>query len=759
MGLARETHYQINEAGLDRAARAQTRCQIAKELEEAGKYEAACEALGEFWPSVGEGPRLDRLDKFTAATVLLRVGALTGFLGSTRQIERAQELAKDLISQSITLFKSLQETGKVAEAQTDLAYCYWREGAYDEARITLKDALSKLTGADAEERAIPLLRLAIVEVASTRNNDALRVLTEAAPLFGENAGAARRGNFHMVLAIVLDLLSVGENREDYADRAFLEYTAASVLFEQAGHTRYLARVENNLGFLHFKAARFAQAYEHLERARRLFSSFNDSGSVAQVDDTRARAMLAEGRNEEAEKVIRAAVRTLEDGDEKSLLAEALTTWGVALARRGRHGEARRVLQDAFDVAQQAGALKEAGTAELTMLEELGEHLTVAELRAVYELADHLLAGTQDPEILERLRACARRVITAERTHNIEFDTSGFAYGSEQTASLLKQAHHFARSQGAALLTGETGTGKELLARLMHEWSGRPGQFIALNCATLCETLVESQLFGHVKGSFTGASEDYPGAARLAVGGTLFLDEIAELSATNQGKLLRFIEYREIHTVGAGAPERVDVRVMAATNRVIENEIAEGRFRRDLFYRLQHFHLELPPLRARVEDIPAIAEHFIREAMRRQDKRVRFTAEAIEAMCRLPLQGNARELRSLIERTMMAAVDGSTIEADAVETVTLRLTGKADFADPWANFSLKEEVQRFEEHLIEKALRDAQGKVSNAARLLGFKHHESLNWRLKNRNKNLLAARTPAKPRKRSIIKKYQPKGE
>jgi anaerobic nitric oxide reductase transcription regulator len=272
-------------------------------------------------------------------------------------------------------------------------------------------------------------------------------------------------------------------------------------------------------------------------------------------------------------------------------------------------------------------------------------------------------------------------------------------------------------------------------------------------------LIESQLFGHVKGSFTGATEDYPGAARLAAGGTLFLDEIAELSATNQSKLLRFVEYGEIHTVGASAPERIDVRVMAATNRVIEDEIEAGRFRSDLFYRLENFHLELPPLRARVEDIPVIAGHFIREAMMRQGKRVRFTSEAIEAMCRLPLQGNARELRSLIERTIMAAADGSTVEADAVETVALRLTGKADFADPWANFSLREEVQRFEERLIEKALKDAQGKVSSAARLLGFKHHESLNWRLKNRNKGLLPARTPAKPRKRSIIKNYKPKGK
>jgi two-component system, NtrC family, response regulator HydG len=463
------------------------------------------------------------------------------------------------------------------------------------------------------------------------------------------------------------------------------------------------------------------------------------------------------KNREAEEAARRDVQSLENSGRERLYAEALTTWGRALARTGRQAEARRVLQRAFEVAQQAGALEEAGTAELTIIEELGEHLTIADLRAIYELADYLLEGTQQPCILKRLRACARRVIAAERTHNIEFDTTGFAYGSEQTAALLRHAHFISRVPGAVLLTGETGTGKELLARLMHGWSGRPGRFVAVNCASPSDAFVESQLFGHLKGSFAGASEDYPGAARLAAGGTIFLDEVAGLSATNQGKLLRFIEHGEIRTLGARAPERVDVRVLAATNRFVEDEIAVGRFRRDLFYRLQNFQLELPPLRARVEDIPAIAGHFIREAIRRQDKSVRFTAEAIEAMCRLPLQGNARELRSLIERTTMAASDGSTIEAGAVETVALRLTGKADFADPWADFSLREEVQRFEERLIEKALRDAQGKVSNAARLLGFKHHESLNWRLKNRNKSLLNARTPARPRKRSLIKNDKPK--
>ena len=733
------------------------RCAAARQFEEIGNYEAACDLLADWWGGVGERPRVEDLKTGDAAEILLRAGVLTGFIGSSRQIVGAQETAKDLISESIRLYESIQETEKVAEAQTELGHCYWRAGAYDDARVILSQAITQISPANFKQRATNLLRRAMVEACATRYGDALRFLTEAAPLFEQSDSDAQKGFFHMELAIVLEALSAGEQREDYADRALIAYTAASYHLERAGHTPYRAGVENNFGFFLFMRGRYREAHEHLDCARRLFVSLEDSVHIAQVDETRARVFLAQGNTAEAERVACAAVRRLQNGGQHALLAGALTTRGMALARLGKRKEARAVLQSAFEVAEQAGALEEAGTAELTMLEELGDHLTIADLRAIYELADYLLDGTQHPSILKRLRACARRVIAAERTHNIEFDTSGFAYGSEQTATLLRHAHVVSHSQGAVLLTGETGTGKELLARLMHEWSGRPGQFVAVNCATIGEALIESQLFGHASGSFTGATKDYPGAARLAVGGTLFLDEIAELSPANQSKLLRFIEHGEIHTVGAGAAERIDVRVVAATNRVLEEEIAEGRFRRDLFYRLQTFQLELPPLRARVEDIPVIAEHFIREAMMRQGKRVRFTSEAIEAMCRLPLQGNARELRSLIERTMMAAADGSTIEADAVETVALRPTGKADFADPWANFSLKEEVQRFEERLIEKALRDAQGKVSNAARLLGFKHHESLNWRLKNRNKTLLAARTPVKPRRRSIIKNYQPK--
>ncbi|HEV2799695.1 MAG TPA: sigma 54-interacting transcriptional regulator [Pyrinomonadaceae bacterium] len=758
MGLTNQAPQQPISVSLSLQQLVGLRCTEAKHFEEVGDYESACESLAEWWRGVGERPRVDGLETESAAELLLRAGVLTGFVGSSKQIAGAQEAAKDLISESIRLYESIEATEKIAEAQTELGHCYWRAGAYDEARVILGQALTQISTENFEQRATTLLRSAMVEACATRYSDALRFLNEAAPLFEQRDSHAQKGFYYMELAIVLEALSAGEQREDYADSALIAYTAASFHLEQAGHTAYQAGVENNFGFFLFMRGRYEEAHGHLDCARRLFVSLKDSLHIAQVDETRARVFLAQGRSAEAERIASAAVQRLQTGGQHALLAGALTTQGTALARLGRRAEARKVLQNAFEVAEQAGALEEAGTAELTMIEELGEHLSIADLRAIYELADYLLAETQQPSILKRLRACARRVIAAERTHNIEFDTAGFAYGSEQTAELLKQAHYVSRAQGAVLLTGETGTGKELLARLMHEWSGRSGQFVAVNCATLCDTLVELQLFGHAQGSSSAStSEDERGAARRASGGTLFLDEIAELSPVNQSKLLRFIEHSEIQPIGAGAPERIDVRVIAATNRVIEDEIAAGRFRRDLFYRLQTFHLELSPLRSRVEDIPVVAEHFIREAMMRQNKRVRFTPEAFEAMCRLPLQGNARELRSLIERTMLAAPDGSIIEADAVETVALRPTGKADFADPWANFSLKEEVQRFEERLIEKALRDAQGKVSNAARLLGFKHHESLNWRLKNRNKNLLGARTPAKPRRRSIIKNYQPK--
>jgi transcriptional regulator with GAF, ATPase, and Fis domain len=749
---------QLDNHRLSLNERAELRCRLAKELEEAGNYEAARNALGELWQRIGDRPKIEGLDKHIAAEVLLRAGSLTGWIGSSRQIEGAQETAKNLVSESMTLFETLGEVEKAAEAKTDLAYCYWREGALEESRAILRDVLGRLANTEDELKAIALLRSAIVELSANRNNDALRLLTDAAPLVEASGSHALKGKYHGNLGIILENFSNDEQCEDYRDRALVECAAASFHYEQAGHTRYRARNENTLGFLYFKAARFIEAHEHLDRARRLFVSLKDSGIVAQIDETRARALLAQGRNAEAERIARLAVRTLEKGDERFVLAEALSTHGTALARLGYYEQARSTVQRAVEVAEQAGSLDRAGQAALTMIEELGERLTLEEMQSIYNRADELLTHSTDRATLSRVRSCARQVVSARQARAIMQDGVAdrphkFIYASEQAAALLRDAHRVASTNSPVLITGETGTGKELLARLIHEWSGRSGQFVAINCVALTETLIESQLFGHRKGSFTDAVADYPGVVCQARGGTLFLDEIGELSTGNQIKLLRLVERCEIHSIGAERPEQVDVRIVAATNCDLKDDVARGLFRNDLFYRLQTFHLEIPPLRERPDDIPVLAEHFMQEAFARHGQRVTFTPEAIEVMRRLLLRGNARELRSLIERTVLIAPQGTTVTEEAVETLVVRQIQTAGLADVWAGCSLDEEVQLYERGLIQMALKAAQGRVTQAARLLGVTH-QRLSSILQGRHKDLLTVRTPVK-RRRHIITKHR----
>ena len=440
-----------------------------------------------------------------------------------------------------------------------------------------------------------------------------------------------------------------------------------------------------------------------------------------------------------------------------MLAEALTTYGTALARTGQYEMAQATLQRAAEVAETAGDKKGAGHARLTLVEELGPQLPPDKFLRAFEDADYLLSDSQNPEILSRLLVAARRIIADRQHQATEFNTSNFIYGSEKTGALLQRAHRIASSTtSAVLISGETGTGKEVLARLLHEWSGRTGQYIILNCAALPDTLIESQLFGHRKGSFTGATKDHPGAARAAVSGTLFLDEIAELSASNQAKLLRLIDTGEIMPIGAATPEKVDVRIIAATNRQLPEEVAQGRFREDLFYRLQTFHIEIPPLRERPEDIAALAAHFIQEARERHRKYVKFTPEAVLMLQDSPLRGNARELRTIIERTVLFADEGATITSEIVRALAFGGRGQAQLAAAPASGTLEEEVLRFEGELIRQALAKTDGKITHAARLLGLSH-QALDFMLKGRHKDLIPARKPARVRRRSLIPKTQAK--
>src|SRR4026209_973285 len=296
---------------------ARLRCFQAKEQEEAGNFEAARQHLSGFWQRVGERPVLKGLDDDARAEVLLRAGTLTGWIGSAQQIPASQETAKDLISESASLFEKLGSLDRVAEARIDLGICYWREGALDEARITLQEVLTQLGERETEQRLRALLNAAVVEKVSVRYRDALQIHQAAAPLFEKSANNALRGKFHNEFATVLKNIGLAEHREDYIDRALVEYAAAGFHFEEAGHQRFLGVVENNLGFLFVHLGRYHDAHEHLNRARAAAVALKDKGLVAQFDDSRAKAFLGEGRNAEAESLARACVRSLGQGGEQS----------------------------------------------------------------------------------------------------------------------------------------------------------------------------------------------------------------------------------------------------------------------------------------------------------------------------------------------------------------------------------------------------------------------------------------------------------
>ncbi len=421
MSISNELLHRIADPALTHDERVRLRCQLAKELEDVGNYEAARTAMGDLWLGVGHRPVLEGLNHATGADVLLRAGVLTGWIGCAKRIEGSLEAAKDLISESLTIFETLHDKLKTAEAQMELGHCYWREGAFNEARDLLKEALGRLSNEAGDLRAVTLLRLATVEKVSNRLSDALRLLTEALPLFEASTNHTIKGRFYNEYGMVLENLSRAEQRADYLDRSLIEYAAASYHFEQAGHRRYQAYVENNLGHLFGSIKNFTDAHQHLDRAQALFTSLKDRAHIAQVDDTRAKALLWEGQVAKAEKLARAASQALEASEQRSLFAEALMTHGVALARLGQYQQAQFTLQRSIDVAYEAGDSEGAAQAALSIIEELSEHLTDDELIAVYDRAAELFSSSRHQASRDRLLACAHRVMhlvgasTAPRT--------------------------------------------------------------------------------------------------------------------------------------------------------------------------------------------------------------------------------------------------------------------------------------------------------------------------------------------------------
>jgi tetratricopeptide (TPR) repeat protein len=388
-------------------------CELAKGLEEAGEFELAEETLRPFWTGLPNRPDTTRLTSEAKGELLLRAGTLTGWLGSARQISSSQEIAKDLISESAGIFETLGLVEKLAEARVNLAVCYWREGGLDEARVTLQLVLDNFNESRSEQKLRALLTSAIVETAATRDRTALLIYKEAAPLFDSSFNHSLKGRFHTSYATLLRSLGTAEHREDYIDKALLEYTAASYHFEQAGHKRFQGRVENNVGFLFATLGKFNEAQEHLSRARTLLVSVGDRGGVAGVEDSRAQAFLLEGRYDLAEGAARAAVQSLKQGGEQARLAEALTTQAKALARLNQCGPARTTFDRAIEIAQNAGHPEGGGIAAVSAIEELGRNLAVGTLQEYYRTAERLLNQSQDRSLKTRLGECARRILAIE----------------------------------------------------------------------------------------------------------------------------------------------------------------------------------------------------------------------------------------------------------------------------------------------------------------------------------------------------------
>jgi DNA-binding NtrC family response regulator len=332
---------------------------------------------------------------------------------------------------------------------------------------------------------------------------------------------------------------------------------------------------------------------------------------------------------------------------------------------------------------------------------------------------------QKPFEIDELLVVVRRALDHQRLRteyryllderDERFDHYGLIGRSRAMQEVVRRAELVAETKSTVLITGETGTGKELVARAIHDRSAqRDMPLIKVNCAAIPETLLESELFGHVRGAFTGATTTKKGKFALADGGTIFLDEIGTMNPALQSKLLRVLQEREIEPLGSERTDRIDVRVIAATNRDLRQMVADGRFQEDLFYRLNVIPIDIPPLRERREDIPSLVEHFVRKHAQRTGRRIeRIDESALAGLQQYDWPGNVRELENAIERAVVLTT-GPVITAavSAIGAATPQTAGLP-------SLKLRQNIEWVERETIRRALESAGGVKKDAAELMGI----------------------------------------
>jgi tetratricopeptide (TPR) repeat protein len=378
-----------------------SRCETASELVYAGQYEEARVVLGDLWKGVGKRPAVENYPSEAAAEILLQCACLSGFLGDAQATD-VHEKAKDLVTEALHTFQVEANEVKVSECNYELGICYYRIGAFDEARIVLQEAL---VGATPEQHGKIIIGQALVEIFSGRCGEAQETLINSRPFF-DNASDALKARWHAHMGLVHRRLAQG--RIEHLDRAIMDYTAAIYYYEQAGHSRYCGVNLNNLAFILYRLGRYPEAHEHLDKAHQIFSRLRDTGTLAQVEDTRARAFIAEGKYQDAWSVITGVVEVLEGGGESALLVDALTNKAIIQARLSEIEQSEETFWEAIKVGEESGAVFNAGLAAVSMMEEIS--LPDNALSRAYRLADYYLAKTQDEEVMSRLRDCASRAV-------------------------------------------------------------------------------------------------------------------------------------------------------------------------------------------------------------------------------------------------------------------------------------------------------------------------------------------------------------
>ena len=355
--------------------------------------------------------------------------------------------------------------------------------------------------------------------------------------------------------------------------------------------------------------------------------------------------------------------------------------------------------------------------------------TAADLELIAVLAHHASLAVANARLVKRLRAAEERLRKENqflKGREQERRTGGRAAKQEIVGSssamraLLGQLDKVTDTRVTVIIEGETGVGKELVAAAVHYRSKRKDKlFVSQNCAAMPENLLESELFGHKKGSFTGAHEDKKGLFEIADGGTLFLDEVTEMPLSLQSKLLRALQEGEIRAIGATAEKKVDVRIVAATNRNLEKEVAEGRFREDLYYRLKVFPLRVPPLRERREDIPLLANYFLARFTQELGKAAGgYSQQAMELLQSYDWPGNVRELQNEVQRLVIQIDPGGFVTPELLSPRVRQVEGMLDRVKPTKG-TLKEMVEQVERWLLIEALREHQNNKTAAAKSLGI----------------------------------------